>query len=40
MRLVKMKPIQGLFWAKKYRLLKIVSMGADAGIQMTCFSLL
>jgi hypothetical protein len=31
MMLGEMKPVQGSFWAKKWRPLKIVSIGDEAG---------
>jgi hypothetical protein len=34
-RLVQMKPVQRLFWGRNYRPLKIVLMGAEAGIPLT-----
>jgi hypothetical protein len=34
MRLVQLKPVQGLFWAKEYRLLKIVPTGVETDIPL------
>jgi hypothetical protein len=34
MRLVQMKSVRGLFWVKKYKMLKTVPMGAEAGIPL------
>jgi hypothetical protein len=34
-KLVQMKPIQGLFWEYKKRLLKICPMDAESGIPLT-----
>jgi hypothetical protein len=39
MRLVQMKPILGLFWAKRYRSLEIVSMDVMAGIPATAHTM-
>jgi hypothetical protein len=35
MRVVQMKPVRGMFWAKGNRLLKMVPVGVDAGIPLT-----